>query len=159
MHRPAAQVSEVIDYEFRPYVETSGNGHESASLSTVLADYYRCLPDMHVRSVSQSVRQSGYFCLGPDTICYGRLASGNTRRTPVENLENALEGVTATPEGIELPFHAAEVVENLRRERYAAHFRNQGRVLNDLLRKSYYLIRPCLGPSARRRLQKLHLRG
>lgn len=159
MHRLAAQVSEIIEHEFRPYVETSDNGHESAGVSAVLAEYYRCAPNLHLRSVSQSVSHSGYFCLGPDTICYGRLASGKARRTPVGYLENVLEGMRATPVGIELPFDAGELVSNLRCERYAAHFRNEGRLLNDILRKTYYLIRPFLGVSARRHLQKVHLRG
>jgi hypothetical protein len=62
-------------------------------------------------------------------------------------------------EGIELPFDAEEVVENLRRERYTANFRQEGNVLNEVLRRAYYLIRPMLGVGVRRHLQKLHLRG
>jgi hypothetical protein len=63
------------------------------------------------------------------------------------------------PDGIELPFDVEEVIENLRRERYTAHFREEGRVLNEILRKTYYFIRPLLGVSVRRHLQKLYLRG
>jgi hypothetical protein len=62
-------------------------------------------------------------------------------------------------QGIGLPFNADEVVDNLRRERYAASFRKEGIVLNDILRKVYYSIRPILGVPVRRHLQKLHLRG
>jgi hypothetical protein len=47
----------------------------------------------------------------------------------------------------------------LRRERYTAHFREEGQVLNKILRKTYYFIRPLLGSSVRKVLQKIYLRG
>ncbi len=59
---------------------------------------------------------------------------------------------------IRLPFDASEVIENLRRERYSAHFREEGSALNALLRKAYYLLRPFLLVPVRRHLQKIHLR-
>jgi len=74
-------------------------------------------------------------------------------------MEDAIEQVRIKDQGIQLPFDAAEVVENLRRERYAAHFHEEGSVFNTLLRKAYYLIRPLLGVPVRRNLQKIHLRG
>ncbi len=60
---------------------------------------------------------------------------------------------------MQIPFDAAEVIENLHRERYSAHFREEGRVFNALLRKAYYLVRPYLSVPVRRHLQKIHLRG
>jgi hypothetical protein len=60
---------------------------------------------------------------------------------------------------IGLAFDAEVVIENLRRERYTAHFREEGQVLNEILRKTYYFIRPLLGSSVRRYLQKMYLRG
>ena len=101
----------------------------------------------------------GYFRLGPDTICYGQLSHGHTARSPVGNLHDALQDAHINSQGIELPFDVAEVIENLRRERYTAHFRKGGPVFNDLLRKIYYFMRPLLGVVARRPLQKLYLRG
>ena len=62
-------------------------------------------------------------------------------------------------QGIQLPFDAGDVVENLRRERYTAHFRQEGRLFNEFLRKAYYFIRPLMGVPVRRHLQKMRLRG
>jgi hypothetical protein len=130
------------------------------STNRVLADYYRC-PESCLRFLAtrESGRHPGYFRLGPDTICYGRLVPGNTAGTPVGELYDALADVGVEGQGIELPFDAEEVVENLRRERYTARFRQEGRVLNEISRKAYYVIRPLLGVSVRRHLQKMHLRG
>jgi hypothetical protein len=129
--------------------------------SFLLAEYYRCPESLLVPLVAAGplAEGSGYFRLGSETICYGRLSGGNTARYPVGNLEDALKHVKLGGQGIQLPFDAGEVVENLRHERYTAHFRQEGQVLNELLRKAYYLVRPLLGVPVRRHLQKMHLRG
>jgi hypothetical protein len=103
--------------------------------------------------------QAGYFRLGPDTICYGRLACRDTARSPLGDLHDALAYAEVKSNEIQLPFDVEEVIENLRRERYTAHFREEGQVLNKILRKTYYFIRPLLGTSVRRYLQKMYLRG
>jgi len=127
--------------------------------SEVLADYYRCGVNL-VRFVptSRLDGRRGYFRLGDDTICHGRLSSGQVSRRPSDKLDNAFEHIEVRQGGIELPFDASEVIDDLRRERYAAHFREEGRAVNAVLRKAYYLLRPLLGVSARRHLQKMHLR-
>jgi len=126
----------------------------------VLADYYRCpanpLPSLAAR---QQEGPPGYFRLGAEVLCYGRLASGDAAKDPQGDLPDALQDARISSAAIELPFDAEEVIENLRRERYAAHFREEGRVLNDLLRKAYYFLRPYMGVALRRHLQKLYLRG
>ncbi len=58
-----------------------------------------------------------------------------------------------------MPFDPAEVIENLLRERYTAHFREPGRLSNAAIRKIYYLLRPFLAMPIRKRLQKAHLRN
>ncbi|MGH9343845.1 MAG: hypothetical protein ACRD19_08810 [Terriglobia bacterium] len=105
-------------------------------------------------------KPSGYFRLGHDTTCYGRLSSGATGKSPDGSLRyDALEQIEVGMNGVKLPFDSSEVIENLRRERYSSHFREEGRIFNDLLRKAYYCLRPLLGVSARRHLQKVRLRG
>ena len=130
------------------------------SESRVLDEYYRC-PSSPVgfQSAGPSYGPPGYFRLGPDAICYGRLSCGSTAKTPVGVLEDALEYTELGPGRVDLPFRMDEVIENLRRERYTAHFREEGRVLNEILRKTYYFVRPLLGVAVRRHLQKLYLRG
>jgi hypothetical protein len=140
--------------------ESSRNGHELDPANRLLADYYRCpASPVPFLAADQSAQSPGYFRLGPDTICYGQLSSATPVRRPAGKLYDALDGVRLDAEGIALPFDAAAVVENLCRERYTAHFRQEGRVFNEILRKAYYLIRPLLGMSWRRYLQKMHLRG
>jgi len=140
-------------------VTNSDKSCETSSANVLLTEYYRCLPDLpRFRSAEIQRRRAGYFRMGPDTVCYGRLSSGNVRRRPAGQLDDALENVEVGAQEIRLRFDAEELVENLRRERYAAHFRQEGRITNEILRKTYYLIRPALGASARRRLQKMRLR-
>jgi len=130
------------------------------SASRVLDEYYRCPPSpLGFRHSDQSEGPPGYFRLGPDAICYGRLSCGNTAKSPVGVLVDALDHTELEPDGIGLPFQIDEVIENLRRERYAARFREEGKVLNELLRKAYYFVRPFLGVPLRRHLQKIYLRG
>jgi hypothetical protein len=126
----------------------------------VLADYYRCpLSLVRLQATGNSDGQPGYFRLGPDAICYGRLSCGYTAKNSLEDLDDALAHAGVESRGINLPFDVEEVIENLRRERYTAHFREEGQVLNEVLRKTYYFIRPLLGSSMRRYIQKMYLRG
>jgi hypothetical protein len=102
---------------------------------------------------------SGYFNLGGDTVCYGQVSGEKPARQLNSDLEDLLPCACLEKSVVNLPFDAYEAVENLRRERYTAHFREEGNILNELVRKTYYLIRPLLGVPVRRHLQKMHLRG
>jgi hypothetical protein len=138
----------------------SQDGFELDSANLLLAAYYRCpMGQVPFRQPADSVESPGYFRLGSDTICYGLLSSGQTSASPLEQLPDAMAGVEFGADGVKLPFDAGMLVENLCRERYTAHFRKEGRVFNDFLRKAYYLIRPLLGMSARRQIQKIRRRG
>ena len=130
------------------------------SPNRVLADYYRCpASPVQVVTTGHSEGQAGYFRLGPDVICYGRLSCGAAAPTPLGELDDALAYAEVKSHEIQLPFDVEEVIENLRRERYTAHFHEEGQVLDEILRKTYYFIRPFLGSSVRRYLQKMYLRG
>jgi hypothetical protein len=114
---------------------------------------------VQVVTTGHSEGQAGYFRLGPDVICYGRLSCGAAAPTPLGELDDALAYAEVKSHEIQLPFDVEEVIENLRRERYTAHFHEEGQVLDEILRKTYYFIRPFLGSSVRRYLQKMYLRG
>ncbi len=130
------------------------------SANLLLADYYRCsVNQVPFRAPGRLAKDPGYFRFGPDTICYGQLSSGHPAPSPAGQLLDVLDSVVLEPQGISLPFDARVLVENLRRERYTAHFRQEGRFLNEILRKVYYLVRPLLGASARRQIQRMHGRG
>jgi hypothetical protein len=128
---------------------------------SALGSYYRCpvdlLPQLH--SVPPDTDHEGYFSFGDSTICYGRLAGASAAHQLDGSLPNIESQQFAGTPMVELPFDPEEVIENLRRERYAAHFREEGSMFNELLRKAYYLVRPCLSVPVRRIFQKIHLRG
>ena len=158
MHSAVAQSDESAQGQISSGALGCSSGHKAESL--LLAEYYRCPRNLLVPLAAEPpAKRPGYFRLGPEIICYGRLSGGNIARRPVGDLEDALKDVRIGSQGIRLPFDPGEVVENLRRERYAAHFRQEGQVFNELLRKGYYLIRPFLGVPVRRHLQRMRLRG
>ena len=135
-------------------VEGSRRDQESDPASLLLAAYYRCSVNQGpFRAVGDLARNPGDFRLGPDTICYGQLSSGCAAPSLAGELFDALNSVELDAQGIALPFDAGILVENLCRERYTANFRQEGRVLNEILRKAYYLIRPLLGVAARRQIR------
>jgi hypothetical protein len=154
------QIKELAVGESGRRFDGSPDAHEPGSASQLLAAYYRCPPSpVKFHPAGQSVPGPGYFRLGSDTICYGELSSGKAAKRPVGDLYDALEAVEVGEQKIALPFDAGEVVENLHRERYTAHFRQEGHVFNEILRKAYYLVRPMMGVSVRRHLQKARLSG
>jgi hypothetical protein len=125
----------------------------------VLADYYRCPPNSMRLLPSDCVTgKPGYFRFGLDTIGYGRLSTGQPSSSARGNLDNVLEQLTKEPHAIRLPFDPVEVIENLRRERYTTHFRAEGHLPDDILRRAYYIIRPLLRVAARRHIQRIRLR-
>jgi hypothetical protein len=122
-------------------------------------DYYRC-PDSFVdfETAQALSRESGFFLWGQDTVCYGRTISGpvaGTADSASFNIETKIGTSGSLPS---LPCDPEEVVENLQRERYAAHFREPGRLSHEVLRKMYYSLRPCLSVQARKQLQRIYLR-
>lgn len=138
----------------------SATGDGVRSANHVLADYYRCPPSLpQFLPTARSIKRRGFFLLGQNTLCYGRLSHTDAPGNPEGELEDALERVKVEAPGIRLPFDAGEVIENLRHERYSAHFREEGSVFNAIVRKVYYLLRPFVSVSVRRHFQKIHLRG
>jgi hypothetical protein len=135
------------------------NDENVDSATQVLVDYYRC-PKEFLRFLppGKTFKRRGYFRLGADTPCYGRLSFANAAVDLDHELEDALPHVEVVGADVRLPFDAIEIVENLRRERYSAHFREEGHFLNSFLRKAYYLLRPHLSVPVRRHLQKIRLR-
>jgi hypothetical protein len=102
---------------------------------------------------------SGYFRWGQDTICYGRTANGVRAHHADAIAFDAQNDSDIYESQAICPFDPDEVIENLQRERYSAHFREPGRLSHTLLRKAYYLLRPYMSVSVRKRLQKIHLRN
>jgi len=127
---------------------------------SILSTYYRCPADCDEFVLSGELpEEQGYFRLGPDTVCYGRLLSGRVAKHPSAVSADILEGMPADGGEIRLPFFADEVIENLRRERYATNGHKNGWLQSETLHKAYYLLRPLAPIGVRRHLQKVALRG
>jgi hypothetical protein len=123
-------------------------------------DYYRC-PQSYAafQPHGELSEDAGFFRLGLDTVCYGRTTSGVRANRSDSVLYDAQDDLDVRDSQVFLPFDAEEVIENLQRERYSAHFREPGSLSHELLRKVYYFLRPCLSVALRKHLQKIHLRN
>lgn len=102
----------------------------------------------------------GYFRFGSDVICFGRCSSGEPAKSPGEILDDAAGQVTIGESSVHLTFDPVEVIDNLRCERYLANSTSAGRPrpANDALQSLYYFLRPLLGVTVRKHLQRLYFR-
>jgi len=122
-------------------------------------DYYRC-PELYAQFATSGplLNEPHYFRWGQEALCYGRttvgLSTSHKDTVPYAREVPSLEAALSC-----LPFDPEEITENLQRERYSAHFRESGRVINTILRRIYYLIRPGLSVSVRKHMQRARLRG
>ncbi len=129
-------------------------------MSQHFLDYYRC-PDGYAdfRTSAPLGDDPGFFCWGSDTICYGRTATGKVATRADADLYDIGEALETQESLALLPFDPEEVIENLQRERYAAHFREPNGFSNLIVRKLYYLLRPYLSVGFRKWLQRINLRN
>jgi hypothetical protein len=126
----------------------------------VFSSYYQCPTHFDgLVSPSELNEQRGYFRFGQDTVCYGRLSSGDLAGSPGGASADAMDSIHADGPAVRLPFDPGEVIDNLRRERYAAGFCAGRPALPEIIRQAYYLMRPLLPVPFRRQLQRRHLRG
>jgi hypothetical protein len=125
-----------------------------------LLDYYR-IPDTPVECTSDSdlLLEPGYFRFSSDTVCYGRTTCGFRASRADAELYDAARDVSVTESCIRLPFDPQEIIDNLLRERYTAHFRDEGSLSHAAVRRIYYLLRPYLRLPLRMYLQRIHLRN
>jgi hypothetical protein len=132
---------------------------ESAEmLSQPVRDRYRC-PENFLDFVLSGVvsREGGYFRFGPNTTCYGRSCSALCD-TPIESLlYDSAEEVVITDSRLKLPFNPAEVIDNLRLERYPESGSRDG--YESIQRRLYYLLRPLTNMAVRKAIQKFHSRN
>ena len=131
-----------------------------AQASRVLTDHFRCPEEFAELTVnSRRSATTGYFRFGEDTICYGQCSSGTPAATVTEPLFNVLQDVKIDGTAVLLPFDPAQIVNNLRHERYHSDHA-LGRTANQsssLIRKLYYLARPLLSVPLRKHLQRIYL--
>ena len=71
----------------------------------------------------------GYFCLGPETVCYGQCCGGRPSSRVGGFLYDASQIIRSTADSIHLPFDPTQVVDNLRFERYVATTKGPARTV------------------------------
>jgi len=122
-------------------------------------DYYR-VPESLIRrsSTPQLSGASGFFSLGPQTICYGQCESGVSVRVEDSALCDTSKNIRITGSQICLPFNPRQVIGNLRRERYLRGLVPQREKIasQEWIRKSYYVVREFLPVSIRRQMQSAY---
>lgn len=129
-------------------------------MNSAFDNYFRCPEtELHLNVSGELSHDPGYFQWGNDILCYGRSVTGYRARHAGGNYYDVTGDVRVQNSTVNLPFDPAEVIENLYRERYTAHFREEDKWWNALMRAGYYFIRPCLTVPVRRHLQRFRLRG
>ena len=132
-------------------------------MNQALLDYYRLPADL-LDGISATTDPTpgdvGFFQFGADNICYGRNRSGVAADVAGSAEFDASKDVRSDGKTICVPFEFAEVVENLRRERYRQNMApgTQSFVASKPIRWLYYLIREWIPISVRRQLQRVYLR-
>lgn len=134
--------------------------HEDALMpSRALRERYRC-PEEFLDIVCTEPLSSdvGYFHFGPEITCYGRSRSESRGRNPQSTAYDAITDVKIQGTKLRLPFNPAEVIDDLRLERYAGQHRTE-RSFKRLLKELYYHVRPLTNLAMRRQVQKFHARN
>jgi hypothetical protein len=132
----------------------------SQSVGSLLSDFYRCpqlAADFTLEADLSGV--SGYFRINDELVCYGRLSEVQPAATPDRTLPGSCPRISEDGKTISLLFDPAEVIANLRLEKYIADGENSGKNDGNLARQLYYLLRPIMPVNVRKHLQRLSLRG
>jgi hypothetical protein len=128
---------------------------------SALVDYFRCPPDLALVGTRTGLSAAdGFFRFG-DATAFGRVAGNPPTEFAADRLRDVSGDVTIENGLAALPFNLAEVVTNLREERYPLNGYNflQKSTSGSAIQKLYYQLRPLLGVGVRKHLQKVRLRG
>jgi hypothetical protein len=112
-------------------------------------EYYRIAEDVFGAMSPTTDSGSGpvgFFQFGPKNICYGRNRSGVAKDVAGSEEFDAWKDVRRDGTTIQLPFDFAEVIGNLRLERYRQNMIPKRELFagTEPIRRLYYLIREFL---------------
>jgi len=127
-----------------------------------IVDHYRCPENVAGFELAGKLCDDpGYFCFGPETICYGSSSFGSSSERSTGRLYDALADVTTNNGTVRLPFDPSEVIENLRYERYLEDGDRNRKGLRGgaMARSLYYRLRPFLPVSVRKHIHRAYLSG
>jgi hypothetical protein len=141
-----------------PSVSANADG---GRLKRLLLERYRGMESLSEVQVTGPLSdEPGYFRFGEDVICYGRCASAAPATSVTGPLHQARQHVEIDGSSVHLPFDPAEVLDNLRCERYCDSSRGIKTLpASSVFRGLYYFVRPVLRVSVRKHFQKLYFRG
>ena len=127
-----------------------------------LVDYYKCpeeFADIEVKGCLSA--EPGFFRFGPEVMCYGTCSVGKPSRDPRGPMPDVSAAIEMDQGVARLPFDLSDVIDNLRRERYAfKHEKTRlSRAVEVARHNIYYFFRPWLPVSVRKHLQRLDLSG
>src|SRR5258708_39280438 len=120
-------------------------------------EYFRC-PANYVdfRLQAEPLSDPGFFRVGPDLTCYGKVSGAHTSHGSSGRLEDVLPAVHVERNTSVLPFDLDEVVENLRFERYEVAIPVDARSHTKTVgRNTYYSMRPFLTTGRDKYLQQM----
>jgi len=139
----------------------TSNRTDRSLASQLLVDRYRCDEDIaSFVPINQMPEKQGFFRFGDETICYGQYAGGETHASIDGRLHDALDHVVVGDSCVSLPFDPQQVIDNLRAERYPRSGNGLRHLPGgQLLRSTYYAVRPLMPVGVRKHLQKLYFRG
>jgi hypothetical protein len=142
-------------------LRTSDSPNPRRNPGNALMDRFRCSSSIGNFVVAGDLsRESGYFGLGSDAICFGQCSSGPPAKFLMEPIYDARKHITINGSSVHLPFDPVQIVDNLRCERYCTEWTGiKALPAKNALRNMYYLMRPFLGVSIRRHLQKIYFQG
>jgi hypothetical protein len=125
-------------------------------IENALTDYYRCPPSVVKMSLSGPLStDAGYFGFGGQ-VCYGRTSLGHRAPSPLD-LYDTLSAVKTSGDVLHVPFDPSEIIDNLRRERYAIEAEGRQPRRQTFWQRPYYALRRFVPPPLRRSLQRAYL--
>ncbi len=130
------------------------------AMNQAIIDYFRCPEDLaDFELAGQVTEDQGYFCFGPEAICYGHSSSGFRNEQVTGPLYDALLDVTTDSGRVRLSLDPNEIIENLRYERYRHNGQENPTPHGDnpLLWTLYHRLRPFLPAPIRKLLQRARL--
>ena len=132
----------------------------SQSIGSLLKEFYRCPQPVADFALAADLRTgAGYFRIKDGPICYGRSSDVQPTATAHATLPEACPQVKPEWKTVCLPFDPAEVVANLRLEKYRVDGESSGKNGGSPVRRLYYLLRPIMPVAVRKHLQRIYLRG
>jgi hypothetical protein len=130
-------------------------------LIRALFEYYGILEDLVGTFRADVSDGSGFFHLGPDILCYGSCSAGVASNAEDARSYDSLDHIALDRSELRLPFDPDQVIENMRRERYAASMTSWRESLfsSKRARSAYYIARDLLPDCFRRQLQRAYFGG